>query len=87
MGTAHYMHRFLGRVGITHHMPAHHEAISLKPAESLRIATVRSYVVGGAHPTELRFLLKEAGFRKIEFYRAGRIPALARSMIAVAHKP
>lgn len=32
----------------------------------------------------LRQLLKEAGFRTVEFHRAGRIPPLAKSMIAVA---
>lgn len=35
----------------------------------------------------LRTLLEEAGFRDIRFTRAGRIPALAKSMIAVARKP
>lgn len=34
----------------------------------------------------LRALLEEAGFRSIEFVRVGRIPALAKSMIAVARK-
>jgi 2-polyprenyl-6-hydroxyphenyl methylase/3-demethylubiquinone-9 3-methyltransferase len=32
-------------------------------------------------------LLTEAGFRDMKFYRAGRIPALAKSMIVVARKP
>lgn len=32
-------------------------------------------------------LLHEAGFVDIEFKRVGRIPALAKSMIAIAHKP
>lgn len=32
-------------------------------------------------------LLKEAGFEDIQFHRVGRIPALAKSMIVVAHKP
>jgi len=31
-------------------------------------------------------LLREAGFKKIDFRRVGRIPALAKSMIATAHK-
>lgn len=31
-------------------------------------------------------LLEEAGFKSITFYRVGRIPALAKSMIAVAKK-
>lgn len=35
----------------------------------------------------LQTLLAEAGFRDIAFHRVGRIPALAKSMIAVAHKP
>ena len=35
----------------------------------------------------LRALLEEAGFRDIRFKRVGRIPALAKSMIAIAHKP
>lgn len=34
----------------------------------------------------LRYLLDEAGFRKIEFLRVGRIPVLAKSMIAIACK-
>jgi 2-polyprenyl-6-hydroxyphenyl methylase/3-demethylubiquinone-9 3-methyltransferase len=34
----------------------------------------------------LRQLLSEAGFREIRFIRAGRIPPLAKSMIAVARK-
>ena len=32
-------------------------------------------------------LLSEAGFKDIRFVRAGRIPALAKSMIAIARKP
>jgi 2-polyprenyl-3-methyl-5-hydroxy-6-metoxy-1,4-benzoquinol methylase len=32
-------------------------------------------------------LLTEAGFRDIQFYKVGRIPALAKSMIVVARKP
>jgi 2-polyprenyl-6-hydroxyphenyl methylase/3-demethylubiquinone-9 3-methyltransferase len=32
-------------------------------------------------------LLAETGFCKIEFQRVGRIPVLAKSMIAIAHKP
>jgi hypothetical protein len=32
----------------------------------------------------LSVLLEEAGFKKIEFYRVGRLPLLAMSMIAVA---
>lgn len=35
----------------------------------------------------LSALLEEAGFRDIEFKRVGRIPALAKSMIAIARKP
>lgn len=35
----------------------------------------------------LTTLLTEAGFRDIRFLRVGRIPALAKSMIAVAQKP
>ncbi|HSQ49736.1 MAG TPA: hypothetical protein VLL94_00560, partial [Nitrospiraceae bacterium] len=34
----------------------------------------------------LRQLLLEAGFRSITFRRVGRVPALAKSMIAVATK-
>ena len=36
--------------------------------------------------TTLRQLLQEAGFRSISFRRVGRIPALAKSMIAIAGK-
>jgi 2-polyprenyl-3-methyl-5-hydroxy-6-metoxy-1,4-benzoquinol methylase len=32
-------------------------------------------------------LLEEAGFEDLAFYRVGRIPALAKSMIVVARKP
>lgn len=32
-------------------------------------------------------LLREAGFVDIRFERVGRVPALAKSMIAVARKP
>ena len=32
-------------------------------------------------------LLREAGFEDIEFKRVGRVPPLARSMIAIARKP
>jgi 2-polyprenyl-6-hydroxyphenyl methylase/3-demethylubiquinone-9 3-methyltransferase len=35
----------------------------------------------------LRALLAEAGCHEIEFRRVGRIPALAKSMIAIARKP
>ena len=35
----------------------------------------------------LSALLEEAGFRDIQFRRVGRIPALAKSMIAIARKP
>lgn len=35
----------------------------------------------------LTILLEEAGFTKIQFSRAGRIPPLAKSMIAIAHRP
>lgn len=34
----------------------------------------------------LEQLLQEAGFRSITFHRVGRIPALAKSMIAIAQK-
>ncbi len=34
----------------------------------------------------LSTLLEEAGFKDIEFLRVGRIPALAKSMIAIAHR-
>jgi len=34
----------------------------------------------------LTTLLTEAGFENVRFRRVGRIPALAKSMIAVAHK-
>lgn len=34
----------------------------------------------------LRLLLEEAGFRDIDFHRVGRIPPLAKSMLAVARK-
>ena len=35
----------------------------------------------------LRELLIEAGFVDIRFERVGRVPALAKSMIAIARKP
>jgi 2-polyprenyl-6-hydroxyphenyl methylase/3-demethylubiquinone-9 3-methyltransferase len=35
----------------------------------------------------LRFLLQEAGFEDVHFQFAGRIPPLAKSMIAVARRP
>lgn len=35
----------------------------------------------------LRQLLQEAGFSEIRFLRVGRIPPLAKSMIAIARKP
>ena len=35
----------------------------------------------------LSALLREAGFVDIRFERVGRMPALAKSMIAVARKP
>ena len=35
----------------------------------------------------LSVLLREAGFRDITFQRVGRIPALAKSLIAIARKP
>ena len=35
----------------------------------------------------LRALLEETGFVDISFCRVGRIPPLAKSMIAIAHKP
>jgi 2-polyprenyl-6-hydroxyphenyl methylase/3-demethylubiquinone-9 3-methyltransferase len=34
----------------------------------------------------LSTLLREAGFRDIRFLRVGRIPPLAKSMIAIARK-
>lgn len=34
----------------------------------------------------LSTLLEEAGFTNIRFHRVGRIPALAKSMIATANK-
>jgi len=37
--------------------------------------------------TTLRTLLKEAGFEDISFVRVGRVPVLAKSMIAIARKP
>lgn len=36
--------------------------------------------------TTLRQLLQEAGFHSITFHRVGRIPTLAKSMIAIARK-
>jgi len=35
----------------------------------------------------LSILLREAGFRDITFQRVGRIPALAKSLVAIARKP
>ncbi|MFM7012899.1 MAG: class I SAM-dependent methyltransferase [Betaproteobacteria bacterium] len=35
----------------------------------------------------LTTLLEEAGFREIRFLRVGRLPALAKSMIAIAQRP
>ena len=35
----------------------------------------------------LTILLEEAGFRDIRFERVGRIPPLAKAMIAVVRKP
>ena len=35
----------------------------------------------------LTLLLQEAGFQDIRFLRVGRVPALAKSMIAIARKP
>lgn len=35
----------------------------------------------------LAILLEEIGFANIQFARVGRIPPLAKSMIAIAHKP
>jgi 2-polyprenyl-6-hydroxyphenyl methylase/3-demethylubiquinone-9 3-methyltransferase len=37
--------------------------------------------------TTLRQLLQEAGFHSVTFCRVGRMPALAKSMIAIATKP
>jgi 2-polyprenyl-6-hydroxyphenyl methylase/3-demethylubiquinone-9 3-methyltransferase len=34
-----------------------------------------------------RRLLEEAGFQDVRFQRVGRIPPLAKSMIAIARKP
>lgn len=34
----------------------------------------------------LRILLQEAGFKEVRFYRVGRFPIIAKSMIAVARK-
>ena len=34
----------------------------------------------------LRLLLEEAGFKEVTFQRVGRIPMLAKSMIAIAKK-
>ena len=38
-------------------------------------------------PKTLSILLREAGFQDVHFYYVGRIPFLAKSMIAVALKP
>ncbi len=38
-------------------------------------------------PSTLHQLLEETGFRDIQFRRVGRIPPLAKSMIAIAKKP
>lgn len=38
-------------------------------------------------PSTLRELLEETGFRNVCFQRVGRIPPLAKSMIAIAEKP
>jgi 2-polyprenyl-6-hydroxyphenyl methylase/3-demethylubiquinone-9 3-methyltransferase len=35
----------------------------------------------------LRLLLLAAGFEDVRFLRVGRVPALAKSMIAVAKRP
>jgi len=35
----------------------------------------------------LRLLLLEAGFEDVRFLRVGRVPVLAKSMIAVAMRP
>jgi 2-polyprenyl-3-methyl-5-hydroxy-6-metoxy-1,4-benzoquinol methylase len=35
----------------------------------------------------LKELLEETGFKNIDFKRVGRIPIIAKSMIAIAHKP
>jgi len=35
----------------------------------------------------LSILLEEVGFRDLQFERVGRIPPLAKSMIAVAQRP
>lgn len=35
----------------------------------------------------LSALLHEAGFRDLRFYRVGRVPPLAKSMVAIARKP
>jgi 2-polyprenyl-6-hydroxyphenyl methylase/3-demethylubiquinone-9 3-methyltransferase len=38
-------------------------------------------------PSTLGTLLEETGFQDVSFARVGRVPPLAKSMIAVAHKP
>lgn len=35
----------------------------------------------------LRHLLAETGFEQVRFHRVGRIPPLAKSMVAIAHRP
>ena len=46
----------------------------------------RGHIKFWSIPT-LTTLLSEAGFQNIRFHRVGRMPALAKSMIAVAQKP
>jgi SAM-dependent methyltransferase len=36
--------------------------------------------------TTLESLLRHAGFRQVQFHRVGRVPIVAKSMIALAHK-
>ncbi|MCS4136366.1 class I SAM-dependent methyltransferase [Salinibacter ruber] len=38
-------------------------------------------------PSTLQQLLEETGFRDVQYRRVGRIPPLAKSMIAIAKKP
>jgi hypothetical protein len=35
----------------------------------------------------LRVVLEEAGFTAVRFVRVGRIPPLAKSLVAIARKP
>ena len=62
-------------ISITGNWDLHHQALS--DGGHVKFFSVRT----------LRALLNEVGFREIEFERVGRIPALAKSMIAIANKP